>query len=93
MSDKQVRTKYTREFKLEVVRVRRLRQWQWQWQLRLKPDGSVRISVCEAVSEIVCCVNSIFLIQAPARPPEAPPVEAGTQGSTPVILCPHGWAV
>lgn len=33
MSDKQMRTKYTREFKLEVVLVRRLRQW----QLRLKP--------------------------------------------------------
>ena len=34
-------------------------------------DGSVRISVCEAVSEIGCWVNFI-LIQAPARPPEAP---------------------
>ena len=34
--------------------------------------GSVRISVCEAVSEIGCWVNFI-LIQAPARPPEAPP--------------------
>ena len=33
--------------------------------------GSVRISVCEAVSEIGCWVNFI-LIQAPARPPEAP---------------------
>lgn len=33
MSDKQMRTKYTREFKLEVVLVRRLRQWQWQLRL------------------------------------------------------------
>ena len=37
-----------------------------------KQLGSVRISVCEAVSEIGCWVNSIS-IQAPARPPEAPP--------------------
>ena len=37
----------------------------------IKDAGSVRISVCEAVSEIGCWVNFI-LIQAPARPPEAP---------------------
>ena len=59
-----------RRGRLDLNRVDRSRSRATAFGRSIFP-GRVRISVCEAVSEIVCCVNSI-LIQAPARPPEAP---------------------